>query len=296
MPFVRKLLQFAVVLVIAVVGNVVATQVADNWLLSLLSGLAIAGAALAGYVFVVRRTERRRVTELALTDAGPGLGRGALLGVLMIAAVMASISLLGGYHVHGFGSLSAALGIAGAMVAVTVTEELILRGLLLRWIERRAGSWVGLLVTAPLFGALHLLNPDATLWGAVAITLEAGALLGAAYLATRNLWFPIGLHAAWNIAQSAIFGASTSGNGTPQGLLDASTSGPVLLSGGAFGPEASAFAVLAGLIGATVLIVVAKRRGHWVPLGGMRAAGPAPARTDGASGTRSEVASRAATL
>lgn len=31
-------------------------------------------------------------------------------------------------------------------------------------------------------------------------------MLGAAYVATRTLWVPIGLHLAWNFAETGIFG------------------------------------------------------------------------------------------
>ncbi|MCH1882527.1 CPBP family intramembrane glutamic endopeptidase [Agrococcus sp. ARC_14] len=266
MSLLKQLLQLAVVVGVAVLGGSLTAAVADSWLLTLVVGIASATATLTACVLIVRATERRPVTELAREGAGRGLARGALLGTAMFTSVVAVIALLGGYHVEGWGSATAALGVMGAMINVAVVEELVMRGLLLRMIEQRAGTWVALVVTAVGFGALHLLNPDATLWGAVAITLEAGGLLGAAYVFTRSLWFAIGLHAAWNIAQSAIFSTATSGNGTPLALLDATTSGPVLLSGGAFGPEASAAAVLAGLSVTIVLLIAAHRRGHWVPM------------------------------
>lgn len=215
MLLLAQLLQLVVVVLITLAGWFLTAAVADSWLLTLFLGLVTAGAALAGYLLVVRRTEHRPVTELAGKNAGRGLGAGFLIGVSMIAATVAVIALLGGYHVHGFGSLTAPLAVVGIMVAATVTEELIVRGLLLRAIEQRVGTWAALLITAPLFGAMHLFNTEATLWGAVAITLEAGGLLAAAYLATRSLWFPIGLHAGWNIAQVAVFGTVSSGSNTP---------------------------------------------------------------------------------
>ena len=64
-------------------------------------------------------------------------------------------------------------------------------------------------------------------------------MLTAAYIATRKLWLPIGLHFGWNIAAGAIFSTEVSGSNTAQGLLDATMSGPALVTGGDFGPEAS---------------------------------------------------------
>ena len=65
---------------------------------------------------------------------------------------------------------------------------------------------------------MHLLNPDATLWGATAIAIEAGFMLAACYAATRNLWVPIGLHFGWNFAAGRhLRGAVVSGNGESEG-------------------------------------------------------------------------------
>src|SRR5581483_7760086 len=98
-----------------------------------------------------------------------------------------------------------------------------------------------------------------------AIALEAGILLAAAYLLTRSLWLPIGLHFGWNFTEGGIFGAAVSGNGA-KGLINTSLSGPQLLSGGAFGPEASVAAVGVCLVAAVVMLVLAARRGEWRPL------------------------------
>ncbi|MGP3915880.1 hypothetical protein [Nonomuraea sp. 10N515B] len=98
-------------------------------------------------------------------------------------------------------------------------------------------------------------------------------MLAAAYAATRTLWLPIGLHFGWNFAAAGIFGTEVSGNGTPQGLLDGVTSGPALLTGGAFGPEASPYTVVFGVLLTIAFIWLARRRG-WFRCG----AAPGPAR------------------
>ena len=173
----------------------------------------------------------------------------------------------------GWGSVTGALGLLGFMAAAAVTEELLFRGVLFRIIEERIGTWIALVLTGVVFGLSHLVNPDASLWGATAIAIEAGGMLAAAYAATRNLWVPIGLHFGWNFAAGGIFSTEVSGNGSRQGLLDAATSGPTLLTGGDFGPEGSLYAVLAGVL-LTVGVPVAgpPARAHRA-----RAAGARPA-------------------
>jgi membrane protease YdiL (CAAX protease family) len=220
--------------------------------------------AILGYAWIVRRTEHRAPTEVARAGAGRRLTAGVLIGFGMFAAVIATIAFLGGYQVHGLGSVTGAVAVLGFMAAAAVTEELLFRGVLFRILEERTGTWIALLVTGVGFGAMHLFNPDASLWGAVAIAIEAGFMLAACYAATRNLWVPIGLHFGWNFAAGGISGVVVSGNGASKGLLDATTSGPELLTGGDFGPEGSLCTVAAGVLLTVVFLVLAHHRGRIV--------------------------------
>jgi uncharacterized protein len=261
----RVLKQISVVVGSALVGGLAVRAVEGSWLLTLVVGVAAAAFAVLAYAWVVRRTEHRVPVEVALPGAGRAIGRGLLLGVLMFTAVIGCIALGGGYQVEGSGSVTVALGLLGLVAVGAVTEELMIRGLLFRLLEERTGTWVALVVSSVVFGAIHLPNPDATLWGAVAIAIEAGCMLGAAYAATRTLWLPIGLHFGWNFAAAGLFGTEVSGSNMAQGLLHGVTSGPVILSGGAFGPEGSIYAVLAGTALTIAFMLVAHRRGHIVP-------------------------------
>lgn len=261
----RLFKQLLAVGLVAVAGGQAVAAVAGNPWLTFVFGALTAVLAVLVYAWVVRRTERRAPTELARDGAGRALTRGILIGVGMFAAVIANIAFLGGYHVHGIGSVSGATGLLGFMAAAAVTEELLFRGVLFRIVEERTGTWIALLLTGVVFGGMHLFNPDATLWGAVAIAVEAGFMLAACYAATRNLWVPIGLHFGWNFAAGGIFSVVVSGNGESKGLLDTSTSGSTLVTGGDFGPEGSLYTVAAGLILTGVLLALAHRRGHIVP-------------------------------
>ncbi|MET7280667.1 CPBP family intramembrane glutamic endopeptidase [Kribbella sp. NPDC005582] len=257
----RLIKQLAVVLLISLIGGQLMAAADWNTPLALVIGFGTAVAALFGYRWVVGRTERREVTEVGRPGAAAAVGRGLLIGLGMFAAVIGNIALLGDYHVAGWGSVSGALALFGFTAAAAVTEELMYRGVLFRIIEGRLGTWAALGLTALLFGLSHLLNPNATLWGALAIAVEAGGMLGAAYVATRSLWLPIGIHFAWNFAEGGIFGTDVSGTNTPQGLLDGVLSGPSMVTGGAFGPEGSVYSVTAGLIATMAFLWLARRRG-----------------------------------
>ncbi|MEU8610056.1 type II CAAX endopeptidase family protein [Actinoplanes sp. NPDC048791] len=275
----RLVKQFLAVAAVAFVGGQGVAAVQGNPWLTLVLGLVTAVLAVLVYAWVVRRTEHRAPTEVARSGAVARLLRGALIGAGMFAAVIANIAFLDGYQVHGLNSVTGALGLFGFMAAAAATEELLFRGVLFRVIEERIGTWISLLLTGVVFGAMHLVNPDATLWGAAAIAIEAGFMLAACYAATRNLWVPIGLHFGWNFALGGISGAAVSGNGESKGLLDATFSGSTLVTGGDFGPEGSLYTVAAGVALTVVFMWLAHRRGHIVPRRRRAAAEPAATAT-----------------
>ena len=260
----RLIKQLGTVVVAALAGNLAMRLTGQNGAPALLAGVATGVVALLAYRWVVGRTEHREPVEVGRDGASRSIGVGLLIGVGMFAVVIGAITVLGGYRIDGWGSVTGGGGLLGLAVAAGTTEELLFRGVLFRIVEQRTGTWIALLLTAVLFGGMHLLNPEATLWGAVAIAVEAGGMLGAAYAATRRLWLPIGLHIGWNFAAGGVFGVTVSGTGASTGLLRGVTSGPVVLSGGAFGPEASLFAVLAGLVMTIAFLVLAHRRGRLV--------------------------------
>ncbi|WP_089106640.1 CPBP family intramembrane glutamic endopeptidase [Streptomyces hyaluromycini] len=262
----RLVWQLLAVAAVAFVGGQGVAAVQGNWFLTLVLGLLTAVVAVLVYGWVVRRTEHRPSVEVGREGARVAFGRGTAIGVVTFACVIGNIAFLGDYSVHGVGSVGGAVGVVGYMVAAAVTEELLFRGVLFRIVEERTGTWIALVSTGALFGMMHLLNKDATVWGALAIAIEAGGMLGAAYAATRTLWLPIGLHFGWNFAESGIFGTEVSGSGgAQQGLLDASTSGSRLVTGGQFGPEASVYSVLLGVLVTVAFLWLARRRGHLVP-------------------------------
>jgi membrane protease YdiL (CAAX protease family) len=97
----------------------------------------------------------------------------------------------------------------------------------------------------------------------VAIMLEAGIMLAAIYMITRRLWAAIGLHAAWNFAQGGIYGIPVSG-GAMDGVLRPDIRGSDLLTGGAFGAEASLPAIVVATAFGLAVIYVAWRRGQFI--------------------------------
>jgi uncharacterized protein len=262
MSFGRRLLAFPVVRLVLAVAPIAGFLVAANKLG--LPMLAAAGVVPLLYVVYVRVVERRPVAELATVGAGRELLRGFVIGAALFAVTIAILRLAGVAAItrgDGWPALAAGLG---AAVAAALIEETLMRAIFFRIVEESLGTVIALLASAALFGFLHAFNPGATLVSTVAIALEAGVILAAAYLYTRRLWMAIGLHAAWNFTEGGIFGASVSG-GVGHGLFTSHFAGRPIVSGGAFGPEASVVAVVVCLIAGVALLVQSRRLGHFRP-------------------------------
>lgn len=198
----------------------------------------------------------RRVTGDTL--AGLALGAG------LFGAVILEMYAAGGYRIAAIHWSWAPVIAAIIVLPAAAIEEILLRGIVFRLVSQWAGTWIALGVSAVLFGLLHAFNPGATAFSTLAIALEAGVLLAAAYVATGNLWMPIALHFAWNFCEGPIFGTALSGGTVAQPLFAAGVAGSALLSGGRFGPEAGLPAVLTCLIAAVALLAYARRRGSIV--------------------------------
>ncbi|MFF4343098.1 CPBP family intramembrane glutamic endopeptidase [Kitasatospora sp. NPDC001540] len=218
-------------------------------------------AAVAAYRLIGRRVARRPVPEVARRGAGRELllGGGIGLGFVLVATFL--ITVLGGYSFSwkGGGVLSLVGSAAAVQIGAAVSEELLFRGLALQALEQVWGSRAALAVTSLFFGVAHLGTPGATAWGGLSIALEAGALLGAAFLWRRSIWFVVGLHFAWNTAEQ-LLGIPVSGH-APEGLFTVATHGSTFLTGGGFGLEASVVPVLIALALAARMLVLARRDG-----------------------------------
>lgn len=229
----------------------------------LIFGIFLIFVMCAAYSGYVRLVERRRTVELARGRAFIEFALGLLMGAVLFVATASILGLFGVWQIDGTNAWTAMVYPLSIALGAAFFEEIFFRGILFRIAEESLGSWLAIALSAAVFGLVHGLNPAASAISILAIGLESGVLLAAAYMYSRRLWLPIGLHFAWNFTESGVFGASTSG-AEAQGLLVSRLSGPELLTGGAFGPEASIAAVLVCFGASVILLVLAHRRNHVV--------------------------------
>jgi hypothetical protein len=143
---------------------------------------------------------------------------------------------------------------------------LLFRAVLFRLVEGMFGTAPAVLISATLFGLSHAANPGASPAVLLALALGLGVLLAMAFAATRNLWFPIGLHMGWNMAEGFVYGLLNSGMSDPLQLARTSISAPPALTGGDFGPEGSVILVIACLLIAAILLWITLRTHRWSAL------------------------------
>ena len=216
------------------------------------------------YRGIARLLERRSPDELSPSGALRETGAGALVGAGCLTVTVGLVAALGYYRVEGIGASAALATALGIAATSSYIEEVIFRGVVFRILEEGLGTWLGLGISMALFGLVHLGNPNATLYGAAAIGIEAGILLGAAYVLTRRLWLPIGIHFGWNFMQAGVFGPNLSGVQVAS-LLQSELSGPDVLSGGPLGVEGSVFAIAVCLLLSVVFLTRARRQSRFIP-------------------------------
>ena len=137
---------------------------------------------------------------------------------------------------------------------VACGEEVVFRGIVFRMIDERFGMWWALGISALLFGFIHIFQENASVWSSIAIAIEAGVLLGAAFKYSGSLWLPIGIHWAWNFTQGNVCGFPVSGSSGGESIFTAIVNGPELITGGAFGPEASIISVILGTMLSAIML------------------------------------------
>lgn len=231
-------------------------------LASMASQIAMTAAIVASYKLAVRYLGAREHDDLAGPRAGRELAAGLAFGAVLFALIVAAAALVGIYRITGLGdSGNLWPSLISDGLAPAVAEEVIFRAILFRWIEEFAGSWIALFLSSLLFGLSHAANPNADLISTAGIALEGGILLGGAYMLTRRLWLPMGIHAAWNVTQGEVFDVPVSGTNS-HGLVDATLRGPALLTGGGFGLEASVICIAIGTAAGLALVFLAARRGR----------------------------------
>jgi hypothetical protein len=184
---------------------------------------------------------------------GKRFWQGVPYGFAMLSLLLLLITAF-----HGFSLGSVALSGADALkfgglygiafLMVGLFEEFSFRGYMQSTLGPGIGFWPAAIVLSILFGAIHLSNLGEAWFGA-AMAGSFGILAAFSLQRTGNIWFPIGMHAAWDWAETFFYSVPDSGILAKGHLFNSTFQGPTWLTGGKVGPEGSVFAFLVLIVG-----------------------------------------------
>jgi len=254
-PFLRVLIYVSLV---AAVSPFVLPFGRSFWAREMLFVAVSIGGAIVLRIFL----DRRSVASLGVTFRtrwawlfALGIALGAGMQLFAFAVELA----LGNSHVMGFGSLrldgSTLAFWCSLFIIAALAEEYSLRGYILQNLWEESGFWPAAVLTSVLFAWLHFHNPHfgEHPWIAACIIAADGIWASLGVLWTRSLWLSWGAHFAWNLFEGPVLGTPVSGIDTGGSLVVQSVTGPSVLTGGTFGPEAGWIGLLAELAGLAAL-------------------------------------------
>ena len=234
----------------------------SNWWFVTSSGSLLFSATLAGWACgaLLEGLPFRALGSMPHRGWLRNLGIGSILGAasLFLAALLAmpTRGITFQLDAAGGGSIGATLGISLLIfLLAAAAEEMLFRGYPLQTFTRVKLAWLGIVLTSVAFALAHLSNPHTVPALTFVNTTLAGVWLAIAYLRTRSLWLPFGLHWSWNWAQAALLGLPVSGIDrlAPAPLLHAMNTGPDWLTGGTYGIEGGAACTVALIISTLVV-------------------------------------------
>ncbi|MCW3093800.1 MAG: family intrarane metalloprotease protein [Ferruginibacter sp.] len=220
-----------------IAGKILSLTNLDKDFRNLFKGVTASVIVLCTYSTLFKFIEKRKISEMSTKGIVKNLTLGILVGAALQCLTLLVIYLNNGFQVLSVNPVSFIIIPLTIAFTIATFEEILIRGILFRIIEEKFGSYISLVISAIIFGALHLMNTSSSLISAICIAVSGGLLLGAAYMYSRSLWLPIAIHFTWNFMQSGIFGAITSGNEKTNSLLTTQITGTKLITGGEFGPE-----------------------------------------------------------
>jgi membrane protease YdiL (CAAX protease family) len=267
----RFLLAVPLVVASYVAAAVLAGLVAADWGRSGFEALfrpllmGFAAAAFCTLLFVADRVPERLLAAQGLPRRGAG--RDAALGVAIGAGMVGFAGLV--VVLLGDLTLNVTLSAQTLLLALlqlwilatgAMAEEVMFRGYPFQRLTEAVGAIGATVLLSVMFAALHLSNPHAALWSwGFLNTAAVGVVLAVAYLRTRSLWLPWGIHFAWNFALGVGLGLPVSGLTQFAVVVEGEASGPEWLTGGSYGLEASATGFAAILLGLAAVVLLTRR-------------------------------------
>jgi len=130
---------------------------------------------------------------------------------------------------------------------VALAEEVAFRGYGFQRFEEVVGSYGAAIGFALYYAIVQAMAPGSNNIS-LFVSVILGLLLSTAYLRTRALWVSWGINFGWKASRALIFGLAVSGVTSHSSVIEGNPMGPIWITGGGFGLDASLVAALALLI------------------------------------------------
>ena len=248
-----------------VVTGLIALQLWTSFLYSVFgtvigATIGVFAAAFTANLLTIRIFDRRPIADIGL-GTGHGAGTNLAIGVGLgagAAAVMLAMPLIGSeghlvWHAGDAFSWGRLLFYLASLLFGAAGEEILFRGYAFQLLIEKIGPFATILPVSVLFGLAHSNNSHATTLSLINTALW-GVVLGVAFLRSRDLWLPIGIHFGWN-AVLPMFGVNLSGLTIDLTRYVYRWDLSTLWSGGAYGPEGGLLTTFFGML---VLVILAR--------------------------------------
>src|SRR6478735_2985518 len=239
------------------------TQLTDDFK-NVIIAVADAIAALLTYVFVFRLYEQRKIKELSIASLGKNAITGFATGLILQSFFILIIFIFGKYSIVHKNPVSFFIPSFAAAFTAGFVAEILIVGIFFRLAEENLGTLNTLVISFILFAVMHVSAEGATTLSVLSTAMQAGVLLPAVFIYSRNLWIPIFLHFAWDFAEPGIFGGINPGMSIDKSLFTSTISGASFLTGGQTGPQNSIQSLVCCSLVALIVLGMAKQKNHFI--------------------------------
>jgi hypothetical protein len=227
---------------------------------AILMGIQVLFFAGLGFAF---QSQNKPFVAMGLDPRKGWLGEafmGLAVGWGLALAATIPLALFGGiiYNVNTSPSAWALFFLNLLLLAIAaMQEETVFRGYPFQRLEDATGPIAATLLMAFVFASAHTFNPGAN-WLSTTVTFLSGIVFATAYLRTRALWLPFGIHLGWNATLGLLFGLPVSGLNNFATVLTGNTVGPLWLTGGGYGVESSYLGLIAMLVALPIVFSITR--------------------------------------
>ena len=267
--FTKMIVGIALVVALVALAELLRFELLDKTNLSndtkaVATAITEAVIAVAAYIILFKVYDKRQIHELSRAKFIGNAITGFMTGILLQALFILVIYIGGSYSVVQVNPASTLIAPFAFALTAGFVAEIIMIGIVFRLLEKQIGTIITLIIFIILFAVLHVNVKGATIISIGATAMQAGLMLPAAFVFSRNLWLPIFIHFGWDFAEPGIFGGLNPSSSLTHGLLTSNIAGNSLLTGGETGPQDSLSSLLLCAFLGSLFLLFAKRENHFI--------------------------------